>query len=88
MLVAPEVPGSTGSFSLNVLGHHQDLGADQVIDYTKEDFKEVLKDAKVDMVLDMLGGKITGQSKQVLRRGGYLAHIMNAKTGILGLGCG
>ncbi|KAK9818016.1 hypothetical protein WJX72_005720 [[Myrmecia] bisecta] len=66
----------------------KELGADQVIDYTKEDFTQVLRNNPVDCVLDMLGGTITGKSKQVLRRGGYLAHVLNANSPYLTIGAG
>lgn len=49
------------------------LGADQVIDYRKQDFAKVVKD--VDAVFDTVGGDVTLPSFQVLRPGGRLAFI-------------
>jgi NADPH:quinone reductase-like Zn-dependent oxidoreductase len=46
------------------------LGADEVIDYTKEDFSEKVKDA--DMVFDTVGKDTQQKSWQVLRKGGIL----------------
>lgn len=44
------------------------LGADVVVDYTKEDFSEVLSD--YDLVLDSLGGENLQKSLTVLKPGG------------------
>ncbi|WP_347861901.1 NADP-dependent oxidoreductase [Salimicrobium sp. PL1-032A] len=49
------------------------LGADEVIDYTKEDFTDVLND--YDVVFDMLGGDILDQAFDVLKDGGRLVTI-------------
>lgn len=46
------------------------FGADEVIDYTKVDFAEVVRD--VDVVLDTLGGDTVERSLGVLRPGGHL----------------
>ncbi len=51
----------------------RDLGADQVIDYQKERFDEVVED--VDLVLDSLGEPAFAANLRVLRRGGRLANI-------------
>ena len=48
----------------------RELGADEVIDYTKTNFEEVVKD--VDMVYDCVGGQVMENSWQVLKRGGTL----------------
>ena len=50
------------------------LGADQVVDYTKEAFVEVLRD--LDVVLEGVGGEVRGQSLAVLRRGGRMPCIV------------
>ncbi|MCT2345823.1 NADP-dependent oxidoreductase [Niallia taxi] len=42
------------------------LGADQVIDYKKENFEEVLKD--VDLVFDTMGGEVAENSYKVLKQ--------------------
>ena len=49
------------------------LGADEVIDYRKEDFTKRVKN--VDAVFDTVGGDVTLPSYQVLRPGGRLAFI-------------
>jgi NADPH:quinone reductase-like Zn-dependent oxidoreductase len=46
----------------------RDLGADVVIDYTKQDFSQVLSD--YDLVLDSLGGENLMKSLTVLKPGG------------------
>jgi NADPH:quinone reductase-like Zn-dependent oxidoreductase len=50
------------------------LGADEVIDFTKTDFAEVL--AGYDVVLDSLGGKNLEKSLTVLRRGGLAISVV------------
>ena len=49
------------------------LGADVVIDYTKENFEEVLSD--YDVVLNSLGSDALAKSVRVLKRGGKLISI-------------
>lgn len=49
------------------------LGADEVIDYTKQDFADVL--TGYDVVFDTLGGEIQEKSLQVLKPGGKLISI-------------
>lgn len=49
------------------------LGADEVIDYTKEHFADVLKN--VDIVFDTLGGEALYKSFKVLRPGGWVVSI-------------
>ncbi|MDQ0205728.1 NADP-dependent oxidoreductase [Alkalicoccobacillus murimartini] len=43
------------------------LGADQVIDYKKEDFKEIV--SEVDVVFDTIGGQVEEDSYHVLKKG-------------------
>lgn len=52
------------------------LGADEVIDYTKEDFSEKLHD--LDLVFDTLGGETQAKSFNVLRKGGTLVSSVGA----------
>jgi NADPH:quinone reductase-like Zn-dependent oxidoreductase len=48
----------------------KELGADEVIDYQKENFEEKLKD--IDVVFDTIGGDTQIKSLQVLKPGGIL----------------
>jgi NADPH:quinone reductase-like Zn-dependent oxidoreductase len=52
----------------------QRLGADLVIDYTKDDFEKVVHD--YDLVFDTLGGETQKKSLRVLRPGGKLISIV------------
>ncbi len=49
------------------------LGADQIIDYAREDFTTELQD--LDLVLDTMGGEIHRRSLSVIRSGGRLVYI-------------
>ena len=49
------------------------LGADIVIDYSKDDFATILRD--YDVVLNSLGGEVLDKSLQVLKPGGKLISI-------------
>ncbi len=50
------------------------LGADEVIDYKREDFSKVV--TGVDLVLDVVGGDTQSRSWQVIRKGGMLVSIV------------
>ena len=52
----------------------QELGVQQPLDYTQQDFYESLKD--MDVVLDPIGGEITARSLQVLKPEGILVSIV------------
>jgi NADPH:quinone reductase-like Zn-dependent oxidoreductase len=54
------------------------LGADQVIDYNKEDFTKVVSGA--DAVFDTVGGDVVNRSFAVLRPGGRAAFIGSGNT--------
>lgn len=60
----------------------RELGADQVIDYTKDDFAPAVMRATagrgVDIVLEMIGGDVYKQSLEVLAPGGRLVSIGGA----------
>ncbi len=49
------------------------LGADVIIDYTKENFRQIIKD--YDLVLDTLGGQVLLDSLYCLKKGGTLISI-------------
>ncbi len=52
-----------------------EIGADIAINYHNEDFVETLKDQKIDVVLDMVGGDYTARNLKVLGQGGRLVNI-------------
>ncbi len=54
----------------------RELGADQVIDYGREDFAEVVKD--IDVALDPIGGEVNQRTYGVLRRGGVMLVVLRA----------
>ena len=55
----------------------QSIGADEVIDYSKEDFAQVLKDEpKFAAVLDIVGGDTELKSYDLLTEDGTYSHIM------------
>lgn len=71
---------NAGAYVATTAGTHnveflKSLGADEVIDYKKEDFETVLED--FDFVLDSLGGEIQEKSFTVLKNGGKLASIVS-----------
>lgn len=81
--------GGVGSFAIQLAKHLgaqvattcsernvelvRSLGADVVVDYTKEAFDDVLRD--YDVVLDSLGGDFVERGFKVLRRGGRMVNI-------------
>ena len=61
----------------------RNLGADIVIDYTRQDFREVVKD--VDVVLDTIGEDVLKHAFEVVRRGGIVVSLPGQKgVGALG----
>jgi NADPH:quinone reductase len=61
----------------------RDLGADVVIDYTRQDFRDVVKD--VDVVLDTIGEEVLKHAFEVVRRGGVVVSLP-AQKGVGALG--
>ena len=62
----------------------RDLGATEVIDYTREDFVAAARDAApggVDVVLDTIGGDTLERSVDALRDGGRLVSIAEPPSG-------
>jgi len=55
----------------------KELGADEVIDYHKENFEEKLRD--IDLVFDTIGGETQIRSLQVLKPGGILVSTVGIK---------
>src|SRR5438874_1571194 len=56
----------------------RELGADQVIDYRRERFEDLLHD--LDAVLDTIGGDTQKRSLQILTRGGTLASTVGIQV--------
>jgi len=54
------------------------LGADQVIDYRKDDFTKIVSNC--DAVFDTVGGDVTAKSFSVLKSGGRLASVAAGGT--------
>ena len=52
----------------------KELGADEVIDYKKQKFEEVVKD--IDVVFDLIGGDTQKNSVKVLKEGGILVSTL------------
>ncbi|MFE3882660.1 NADP-dependent oxidoreductase [Streptomyces lydicus] len=50
------------------------LGADELVDYTRQDFAETVRD--IDIVLDTIGGDYGARSLRTLRPGGTLVSIL------------
>jgi len=55
------------------------LGADEVVDYTRQDFTQAVP--KCDVVYDTIGGKVHEQSFTVLKPGGRLAYVAAPPAG-------
>ncbi|WP_213421527.1 NADP-dependent oxidoreductase [Bhargavaea massiliensis] len=77
---AVQLAKEAGAYVATTAGTHnveflKSLGADEVIDYKKQDFEKVLKD--YDFVLDSMGGEIQKKSFTVLKEGGRLASIVS-----------
>lgn len=56
------------------------LGVDHVINYKKENFEEVWKDEKIDVILDMVGGDYTQKNLEILNKKGRLVYINGMKS--------
>ena len=50
------------------------------INYKKEAFEEVLKDEKIDVILDMVGGDYTQKNLEILNKKGRLVNINGMKS--------
>jgi len=61
------VIGTASTQSANLA---RSLGADEVVDYRKTKFEDVVRD--VDLVLDLIGGNTQERSFKVLKRGGMI----------------
>jgi NADPH:quinone reductase-like Zn-dependent oxidoreductase len=57
------------------------LGADRVIDYSRDDFRKVVRSAYpdgVDVVFDCVGGDVLKESVEIVRKGGRLISIVDS----------
>lgn len=77
---AVQLAKDAGAYVATTAGTHnieflKSLGADEVIDYKKQDFEKILRD--FDFVLDSLGGENQEKSFTVLKEGGKLASIVS-----------
>lgn len=77
---AIQLAKSVGAYVAATAGTHnveflKSLGADEVIDYKKQDFEKVL--TEFDFVLDSLGGENQEKSFTILKVGGKLASIVS-----------
>jgi NADPH:quinone reductase-like Zn-dependent oxidoreductase len=66
-----QVIGTASSGKHDIL---RTLGADQLIDYTTEDFSSTVHD--IDVVIDTIGGDYTPRSLRTLRQGGILISLL------------
>lgn len=66
------VIGTTSNVNLDFV---KNLGCNEVIDYTNQDFTERLRD--IDVVLDTVGGEHQENAFKVLKRGGILVSTAN-----------
>ncbi|MBC7417371.1 MAG: NADP-dependent oxidoreductase [Pedobacter sp.] len=67
-----------GTCSTDNVSFVSKLGADEVIDYTKENFEKELKE--IDLVFDTIGGETQEKSLLVLKEGGRLISIVGASV--------
>ena len=58
----------------------KNLGVDHVINYKKEAFEEVLKEEKIDVILDMVGGDYTQKNLEILNKKGRTVYINGMKS--------
>lgn len=56
-----------------------ELGANQAINYKKQDFEKILQEEGVDVILDMVGGDYFQKNLNILNPDGRLVHINSVK---------
>ena len=57
-----------------------EMNLGKVINYKKEAFEEILKDEKIDVILDMVGGDYTQKNLEILNHKGRLININGMKS--------
>ncbi len=57
----------------------KDMNLGKIINYKEEAFEEVLKDEKIDVILDMVGGDYTQKNLEILNKKGRLININGMK---------
>lgn len=57
-----------------------EMNLGKVINYKKEVFEEILKDEKIDVILDMVGGDYTQKNLDILNKKGRLININGMKS--------
>lgn len=58
----------------------EELGASVIINYKEQDFREIIGDNKIDVILDSIGGDYFAKNIEVLKPDGHLIYI-NAMKG-------
>jgi NADPH:quinone reductase-like Zn-dependent oxidoreductase len=66
----------TTATSSEEIAYAKEIGAEQVIDYKKQNFEEVAKD--IDLVLDTIGGDTLSRSLQILKPGGKIVTLVGS----------
>jgi NADPH:quinone reductase-like Zn-dependent oxidoreductase len=70
----------TGVCSTTNMAMVQSLGADQVIDYTQEDFTKTTE--KYDVVFDAVGKASPSDCKSILKPGGVYLNVLRSSGGL------
>lgn len=85
-ITAIQIANSLGSKVFTTVGSEEKakycdtLGSDLSINYKTEDFEEILKSKRVDVILDMIAGPYFQKNLNILNEEGRLIHI-NAENG-------
>jgi len=58
----------------------KNLGVDHVLNYKNENFDDVWKDEKIDVILDMVGGDYTQKNLEILNKKSRLVYINGMKS--------
>lgn len=86
-MAALQLAHAFGAHAFATAGSHEKCraceaaGAERAINYHTEDFEAVLKDAGVDVILDMIGGDYVAKNLRLLRPEGRLVFINAMKGG-------